>query len=53
MHACMTGVPKTTNYDMIKELLLIQLAAAAEQLKSNRDVGILMPLLKDKHHSNT
>lgn len=44
--ACVSGVPKITAYDTVKELLLIQFTAAAEQLKCNRHAGILMPLLK-------
>lgn len=46
VYACMTGVPKIMDYDRVKESLLIQFNAAAEQLKSNRRARILMPLLK-------
>lgn len=42
----MTCVPKIMDYDRVKESLLIQFTAAAEQLKSNRRARILMPLLK-------
>lgn len=50
---CRTGILKIPDYCLVKELLLTQFIEAAEQVKSNRQAGILMPLQKNDCHSNT
>lgn len=41
---CKTGILKIPDYYLVKELLLTQFIAAAEQVKSNRQAGTLRPL---------
>lgn len=43
---CRTEILKIPDYYLVKDLLLTQFTAAAEQLKSNRQAGILMALLE-------